>query len=108
VPTFVDGGVSHSLHFIQYSVSSIYKVYGFLWKKILVVACATIHALSAVPVHQNELLSSHCLFEWPKHVVNHLGLGQVSMAPQNASLGLLQLLHRQYGAEHCHVAKGHL
>jgi hypothetical protein len=27
---------------------------------------------------------------------------------QSASLGLLQLLHGQYGAEHCHVAKGHL
>jgi hypothetical protein len=27
---------------------------------------------------------------------------------QSASLGLLQLLHLQYGAEHFHVAKGQL
>jgi hypothetical protein len=41
-----------------------------------------------------------------------LGLGLVSMADvedtESASLGLLQLLHGQYGAELCHVAKGHL
>jgi hypothetical protein len=42
---------------------------------------------------------------------NHLGLGLVSVADvegtQGASLGLVQLVHRQYVAEHCHITKGH-
>jgi hypothetical protein len=59
-----------------------------------------------------ELLSSHRLFERPKLVVITAGLGLVSVADvedtHSASLGLLQLLHGQYGAEHCRLAKGHL
>jgi hypothetical protein len=39
----------HSLHFVQYRPSSVYEVYGFLQKKILVVVCATTHAPPAVP-----------------------------------------------------------
>jgi hypothetical protein len=54
---------------------------------------------------RTELLSSHTCG-------NHLGLSLVIMADvedtQSASLGLLQLLHGQLGAEHCHVAKGHV
>jgi hypothetical protein len=43
----------YSLHFVQYRPSSIYKVYGFLQKEILLVVCATSHALPATPFHQN-------------------------------------------------------
>jgi hypothetical protein len=50
-----------------------------------------------------ELLSSHR---------KTCGLGLLNMADvedtPSARLGLLQLLHRQYGAEHCHFAKGHV
>jgi hypothetical protein len=64
------------------------------------------------PFIRRESPSSHCLFELAKTCGNHLGLGLVSVAyvvdTQSASLGLLQLLHGQYGAKYCHVTKGHL
>jgi hypothetical protein len=56
----------HSLYFVQYRPSSVYKVYGFLYKKILWLSAQPLmHRLLNLFI-KTKLLSSRRLFEWPK------------------------------------------
>jgi hypothetical protein len=58
----------HSLHFVQYRPTSVYKVDSSRKKFLWLSAQPLMHLLLYLFI-RTELLSSQRLFEWPIHVV---------------------------------------